>query len=150
MIGNLKRGEGGRLLSEPVEKTSTHRRCNGCRQWIPLADFGDEKRGRRTCRTCRNDAYRAYYAKRSTEELDAKEDRQRRRKNRRNEEARQQRRKDAEFALKVFSKKGWGVCRIVEETGISVETYYRLHRGEGRYVYQATVDKLYDALRRNG
>jgi len=150
MIDDLKRDERGRLLPDPAEKTATHRRCNGCRQWIPLVEFGDEKRERRTCRTCRNDAYRSYYAKMSIDELDAKEDRQRRRKNERNESARQQRRKDADFALKVFSKKGWGGCRIIKETGISVETYYRLVRGEGRYVYQATVDKLYDALRRNG
>ncbi len=149
MAAERRRDARGRLLPEPVDATATHRRCNRCRQWVDIAEYGNVRYRRGQCRPCRNEVERMRAARLPTERLDAIQDRLRKRKNQRNKAARNERRKDAEFALNALIKKGWSKKRIHREARVHRDTITRILEGGGESVYQRTVDKLYDALGRN-
>ncbi len=88
-------------------------------------------------------------ARLTAERLDAIQDRLRRAKVARNKQSQVERRKDAEFALNALIKKGWTKRQIYRETKVHRDTITRILEGGGRFIYQRTVDKLYDALGRN-
>lgn len=149
MNANRKRDARGRLLPEPVEATATHRRCNMCRQWVAIAEYGDARYRRGQCRLCRNEAERMRSARLTTERLDAIQDRLRRADLARSKQSQVERRKDAEFAVNALIKKGWTRKQIHREAKVHRDTITRILEGEGEFIYQRTVDKLYDALGRN-
>ncbi len=149
MDANRRRDERGRLMPEPVDATATHRRCNKCRQWVEVAEYGDVRYRRGQCRLCRNEGERMRAAQLPTERLDEIQERLRLADNARNKKSQVERRKDAEFAVNTLIKKGWSRKRIQRETKVHRDTITRIIEGGGQYLYQRTVDKLYDALGRN-
>ena len=149
MDASRRRDAKGRLLPWPVDATTTHRRCNKCRQWVEIAEYGDVRYRRGQCRLCRNEGERMRASRLTIERLDEIVARLNRARVVRKKKSQEDRRKDAEFAVNAFIKKGWTRKQIHRETKVHPDTITRILEGGGRFIYQRTVDKLYDALGRN-
>ncbi len=145
----LKRDARGRIMAEPKDITETHRRCNQCRQWVILSEYGDKRHRRGTCRLCRNEVDRQEYNKKTSQEIDALQCGARRRAMMRSKELQRNRRRDVDFVLSTFFKRGWSNRRVHLASGVHQDTIKRLKEGGGRFVTQRTVDKLYDAFGRS-